>query len=92
MTAKIYEISPTGNLTIQFNKSIIVPKITQVNEDAQPTRMLLSGREKDEEPYFYDIDNLIEMKMESDFYTEEMREIQIYNYTLTRITPKALDI
>ena len=48
---------------------------------------------KDEEAaYFYDIQNVLELKIDSDFYTSEMPEIQISNYTLTRITDRAIDI
>ena len=36
--------------------------------------------------YFYKIEDLIGLKVESDFFTEDSEAIQIKNYTLTRIT------
>ena len=90
LTAKIYEISQTGNLTIQFNKPIILPKIRTTSEKIDTPNRLLLSEQVDE--FFYDIDDIVELKVESDFYSEEEQEIQIYNYTLTRMTPIALDI
>ena len=92
LIAYVYDISATGNLTIVFNKPILIPFITMTSgpnarrlEDEDATIEINS-------PYYYKIEDLIELKIESDFYTDESEEIGIKNYTLTRITERALDI
>ena len=45
-----------------------------------------------EELYFYDIGKVLDMKVDSYFYTEEMREIQIRDYKLRQITEQHMDI
>ena len=45
-----------------------------------------------DEFYFYDIGKVLDMKVNSYFYTEEMREIQIRDYKLTKITDREMDI
>ena len=49
-----------------------MPKIKteQVN-----SRMLVADKVDEEGIYFYDIKNVVDLRIDSDFYTEEMKEI-----------------
>lgn len=70
----IYEISPTGNLTIVFNKPIVVPNIRTTSEFV-PTRRLLQDelpKKESQAGYEYDIKQVVDLKIESDFYTSDM--------------------
>ena len=58
-------------------------------------RMLTSNdlQEKSEnERHSFAIQDVVELWIESDFYAQDSKEIQIANFTLTRITENAMDI
>jgi len=62
----IYDISATGNLTIIFNKPIIIPPIKVLNytNTITPARLL----ESKNDTFYYDIKDVIDLTVESSFY------------------------
>ena len=88
-------LSPTGNLTIAFNKPLILPPIrvdyfTQVtNSSATEARLL---QEEEVRAYQYDIKDVVDLKIESSFHVDDSSIIKIKDYNLTRLTETAIDI
>ena len=80
-------ISPYGNLTITFNKPIIVPQI-RVDSDILSTYQRLLANEKNKG---YDITEIIGFKVNSEF-DDESDKTNIDYFNLTRIDERALDI
>ena len=94
LQAYVYEVSPTGNLTITFNKPIIVPKIV-IYENRTigfGERMLISDEEELDIKDYWNIEDVIELWVESDYYSEEEEEIRIYDFTLTEISSTTIKI
>ena len=91
-------LSATGNLTISFNKPIIIPPILVDTVTVTNTTRLLTDVESeadeddDSQEYYYHIKDVIELSVESSFYEEGSNDILISNYTLTRMTERELDI
>ena len=77
-------MSPYGNLTISFNKPIILPP---VRVDPLKSRLL-----DDDEKLEYDIKEVIGFKVNSEFYDERSDETNIEDYYLTRLEEHSLDI
>ena len=77
-------MSPYGNLTISFNKPIILPP---VRIDPLKSRLLY-----DAEKLEYDIKEVIGFKVNSEFYDERSDETNIEDYYLTRLEEHSLDI
>ena len=71
-----------GNLTITFNKPIIIPKMVIHNENRTISYGGLRTLENLEPMNYWNIEEVIELWVESDFYTNEREEIRIYNFTL----------
>ena len=80
-------ISPYGNLTITFNKPIIVPQI-RVDSDILSTYQRLLANEKNKG---YDITEIIGFKVNSEF-DDESDKTNIDYFNLTRLDERALDI
>ena len=94
LKASVQSLSPTGNLTIAFNKPLILPPIrvddySQVtNSSATEARLL----QEEVSSYKYDIKDVVDLKIESSFHTEDSSIIKIKDYNLTRLTETAMDI
>lgn len=97
LQAAIYRISPTGNLTVVFNKPIIIPNIRihdSKNESLlRRTRDLAYNQDGEQkEIYAYEIGEVVDIWVESDFFEQADQEIQISDYTLTRLAERAFDV
>ena len=46
----------------------------------------------DDDNYKYEIENILEIWVESDFYFIDSKEIKIANFTLTSISQRSMDI
>ena len=89
-----------GNLTITFNKPIILPPIRVDNMTvaeaagdvtaANTTSRLLLDKETLQ--FEYDISEVLAIYVESSFYDEDSQEIAIKSYNLTRLTERHMDI
>ena len=88
MKAKIYDFTPTGNLTITFNKPIILPPIEMISD--QNRRL----EENSTENAFqrYQIKDVLQLSVESSYHDQDDPEISIEDYRLTRLTEKAMDV
>ena len=87
LRAFVYDISPTGNVTITFNKPIIVPKIVIYDNRTIGfgDRMLKTDSDGVNERNYWLIEDVIELWVESDYYLDEEDEIRIYDFTLESI-------
>ena len=76
-----------------FNKPLLLPNIKVLEANSTLNRKLQL-----EEPstmptdYEFNIKDVLDLKVESDFYGLESEQIQIFNYTLTRLIEQAMDI
>lgn len=77
-------------MTLIFNKPIILPpiKVENLTSTTFPARLLEASNDK----FYYDIKDVIDLSVESSFYEKRSQEIEISNYTATRLTNSALDI
>ena len=80
-------ISPYGNLTISFNKPIIVPQI-RVDSDILSYNQRVLANEKNKG---YDITEIIGFEVNSEF-DDEIEKNPIDYFNLTRLDERALDI
>lgn len=92
LEASVLSLSPTGNLTIGFNKPIILPPI-RVDNATQPqsineTRLLQADVVSPQ----YEIQDIIDLSVESSFHEQESDSIRISHYNLTRMTNTRIDI
>ena len=87
LRAFVYDISQTGNLTITFNKPILVPKIVIYDNRTIGfgDRRLKTDSEGVDVRNYWNIEDVIELWVESDYYSEEEDEIRIYDFTLESI-------
>lgn len=87
------QISATGKLTIGFNKPIFIPPIlVETLEGNSTSRRLNDTADAASQQFYYDINSVLELEVESSFYEAGSKEILISNYTLTRLTERELDI
>ena len=73
------DVSPVGNLTIVFSKPILIPPIQVDFVDNSTSSRQLAHRE-------YEIQEVIDIYVESDFHESESEAIGIEGYSLTRLT------
>ena len=87
-------MSQTGNLTIMFNKPIIVPKIVIYDNRTIGfgERILLTDIDGVDVKNYWKIEDVIELWVESDYYEEEDEEIRIHDFTLEKITSETIQI
>ena len=89
----MYGLTSTGNLTITFNKPILLPNIQVLEANSTLNRKLqLDEPSTMPTDYEFNIKDVLDLKVESDFYGLESEQIQIFNYTLTRLIEQAMDI
>jgi len=81
LRARVLSLSSTGKLIIAFNKSIYKPPIRITS----PQRRL-SGE------FQFELHEVIEIELESEFYDKGSAELRIVNYTLTNMTLTQLHI
>lgn len=104
MRAYVDDVSATGNLTVRFSKPIIVPpiltkdqKLEQTNQtavdssEAQRQLESLEDGGKDDE-FYYEIEDIIGLRVQSDFFIDESDAIKISRFWLTRITEQVLEV
>ena len=75
-------MSPTGNMTITFNKPIMMPPIKVKDTYAQKRQL----------QRMFEIEEVLAIHVESDFYDSRSSEIEIEGYELTRLTELAMDV
>lgn len=85
------EMSATGNFKIGFNKPILFPPF-KMGDQKNSTRMLLdddSLEDQDSEEDFYlDIENVLDLSVESSFFEDGSTEILIANFSLTGMSER----
>ena len=82
LKALVTSISPTGNLTITFNKPIVVP----------PIRVYPVSPKRRQMQRMFEIEEVLAIYIESDFYESDSEAIQVDGYQLTRMTEMAMDV
>ena len=76
-------LSAYGNLTISFNKPIIVPPLR-----VDPYKSKINRRLDNK----HDIKEVMWFKVNSEIYDEDSEETKIEDYYLTRMDERAMDI
>ena len=79
-------LSATGNLTIIFSRPLILPPIEVRNVTNHTERELSAKRRA------ISIKEVLNITVESDYYTPDDEKIIVKNYFATRISEKSLDI
>ena len=93
LTAQIYDITKAGNLTIVFNKPIILPPIELFEESKRQLQEVVLGRsDSPQRNRNYSLSQVLTIYLESSFYDDDSKEIEVLNYNLTRLTPTAFDV
>ena len=85
LKAKVYDFTPTGNLTITFNKPIIIPPV-EVESEEETRRLTATAFQK------YSIQDVMQLSVESSYHDQDDQEISIKDYRLTRLTSRQMDI
>ena len=69
LTAEVQEITATGNLTIVFNKKVIIPPIRVYSDES---RML---KDNTNSTFYYEIMDVVSIKVDSGFFDAGDAEI-----------------
>ena len=88
MKAKINDFTTTGNLTISFNKPIILPPLEIIPDETRR----LEEHSTAEAFQRYSIKDVLQLSVESSYHDQGEPEISIEDYRLTRLTEKAMDV
>ena len=85
LRATVSSLSMTGNLIIVFNKPIIIPPILVSNSTESNSRLSQLNKAGD---ILFNIEDVIDISVASDFYVEHKAEINITNYVLKHISER----
>ena len=86
LEAKVQSLSRTGNLTITFNKPIILPPIEIIRESTdskENDRRLDAVKSAD---FKIPVKEIVDITIESEYYESENEELEIVDYDATRLT------